>query len=186
MSRANRDRGGHLFDDLSTADVYEAAVTVMMRLVFLLSAEERGLFLLGDETYDSTYAVSTLRAQLEEEANTYGEEVIARRTDAWHRLLATFRMVFGGAQHENLRLPAYGGSLFDPDRFPFLEGRKTGRAVAFDDVEPAPDRQSYGAPYPRCTPGPHLHGPSRSKGGSPAVVPCTRRRTDRPRLRGPA
>ena len=79
MSRANRDRGGHLFDDLSTAEVYEAAVTVMMRLVFLLSAEERGLFLLGDETYDSTYAVSTLRAQLEEEANTYGEEVIARR-----------------------------------------------------------------------------------------------------------
>ena len=115
MSRANRDHGGHLFDDLSTADVYEAAVTVMMRLVFLLSAEERGLFLLGDETYDSTYAVSTLRAQLEEEANTYGEEVIARRTDAWHRLLATFRMVFGGARHENLRLPAYGGSLFDPD-----------------------------------------------------------------------
>lgn len=126
MSHANRDSGGHLFDDVSTAEVYEAAVTVMMRLVFLLSAEERGLFLLGDETYDSTYAVSTLRAQLDEEANTYGEEVIARRTDAWHRLLATFRMVFGGAQHENLRLPAYGGSLFDPDRFPFLEGRKSG------------------------------------------------------------
>lgn len=123
MSRANRDRGGSLFDDLTSAQVYEAAVTVMMRLVFLLSAEERGLFLLGDETYDATYAVSTLRGQLEEEANTYGEEVIARRTDAWHRLLATFRMVFGGAQHENLRLPAYGGSLFDPDRFPFLEGR---------------------------------------------------------------
>jgi len=138
MSRANRDRGGHLFDDLSTAEVYEAAVTVMMRLVFLLSAEERGLFLLGDETYDSTYAVSTLRAQLEEEANSYGEEVIARRTDAWHRLLATFRMVFGGAQHENLRLPAYGGSLFDPDRFPFLEGRKTGQSWRSSESSPLP------------------------------------------------
>ena len=139
MSRENRDTGGgHLFDDLSTADVYEAAVTVMMRLVFLLSAEERGLFLLGDETYDSTYAVSTLRSQLEEEANTYGEEVIARRTDAWHRLLATFRMVFGGAQHENLRLPAYGGSLFDPDRFPFLEGRKTGQSLHSTVSNPLP------------------------------------------------
>ena len=138
MSRANRDRGGHLFDDLSTADVYEAAVTVMMRLVFLLSAEERGLFLLGDETYDSTYAVSTLRAQLEDEANTYGEEVIARRTDAWYRLLATFRMVFGGARHENLRLPAYGGSLFDPDRFPFLEGRKPGQSWHSTASSPLP------------------------------------------------
>jgi hypothetical protein len=138
MSRANRDRGGHLFDDLSTAEVYEAAVTVMMRLVFLLSAEERGLFLLGDETYDSTYAVSTLRAQLEEEANTYGEEVIARRTDSWHRLLATFRMVFGGAAHENLRLPAYGGSLFDPDRFPFLEGRQPGQSWRSTVSNPLP------------------------------------------------
>jgi hypothetical protein len=138
MSRANRDRGGHLFDDLSTTDVYEAAVTVMMRLVFLLSAEERGLFLLGDETYDSTYAVSTLRAQLEEEANTYGEEVIARQTDAWHRLLATFRMVFAGAQHENLRLLAYGGSLFDPDRFPFLEGRKPGESWRSTTSNPLP------------------------------------------------
>lgn len=138
ISRANRDRGGHLFDDLSSGEVYEAAVTVMMRLVFLLSAEERGLFLLGDETYDSTYAVSTLRAQLEEEANTYGEEVIARRTDAWHRLLATFRMVFGGAQHENLRLPAYGGSLFDPDRFPFLEGRHPGQPWRSTASNPLP------------------------------------------------
>ncbi len=138
MSRANRDRGGHLFDDLSSAEVYAAAVTVMMRLVFLLSAEERGLFLLGEETYDSTYAVSTLRGQLEEEANTYGEEVIARRIDAWHRLLATFRMVFGGARHENLRLPAYGGSLFDPDRFPFLEGRKVGQPWRSTATTPLP------------------------------------------------
>jgi hypothetical protein len=26
--------------------------------------------------------------------------------------------------HDTLQLPAYGGSLFDPDRFPFLEGRE--------------------------------------------------------------
>ena len=136
MSRANRDQRGQLFADLSGVQVYEAAVTVMMRLVFLLSAEERGLFLLGDETYDSTYAVSTLRAQLEDEADTYGEEVIARRTDAWHRLLATFRMVYAGAEHENLRLPAYGGSLFDPDRFPFLEGRAEGDS--WEDVSSNP------------------------------------------------
>jgi hypothetical protein len=52
--------------------------------------------------------------------------VLERRYDAWCRLLATFRAVYGGVQHDRLRLPAYGGALFDPDRFPFLEGRPAG------------------------------------------------------------
>ncbi len=136
LSRSNRERGGAVFAGLTTTQVYEAAVSVLMRLVFLLSAEERGLFLLGDPTYDTTYAVSTLRAQLEEEARAYGEDVLERHTDAWHRLLATFRMVHSGAGHEDLRLPAYGGSLFDPDRFGFLEGRSPGQP--WDEAPSAP------------------------------------------------
>lgn len=42
------------------------------------------------------------------------------------RLLSLFRAVFGGIRHEALLLPAYGGSLFDPDVYPFLEGRPHG------------------------------------------------------------
>jgi hypothetical protein len=95
----------------------------MMRLVFLLSAEERGLLRLGDPIWDANYAVSTLGAQLREEADSHGEELLERRSDAWARLLATFRAVHGGVRHEALSLPAYGGALFDPDRYPFLEGR---------------------------------------------------------------
>ena len=98
----------------------------MMRLVFLFSAEERELLLLGDPLYDQNYAVSTLVAQLQETADQHGEEVLERRLDAWVRLLATFRAVYGGLQHERLTLPAYGGNLFNPDRFPFLEGRQAG------------------------------------------------------------
>jgi hypothetical protein len=107
-------------------EIYDAALTVMMRLVFLFSAEERKLLLLGDPLYDQHYAVSTLREILREQADRQGEEVLKRRHDAWSRLLATFRAVHGGVQHENMRLPAYGGSLFDPDRYPFLEGRASG------------------------------------------------------------
>ncbi|MCC7360977.1 MAG: hypothetical protein IT317_15950, partial [Anaerolineales bacterium] len=124
LDRADQDQGGRLLAGLAETDLYEAALTVMMRLVFLFSAEERGLLLLGDPLYDQFYAVSTLRAQLREAADQQGEEVLERRFDAWSRLLATFRAVYAGVQHENLRLPAYGGSLFDPDRFPFLEGRR--------------------------------------------------------------
>jgi hypothetical protein len=104
--------------------LYEAALTVMMRLVFLFCAEERKLLLLGDPLYDQHYAVSTLVAQLQETADNHGEEILQRRLDAWSRLLSTFRAVFGGVQHERMKLPAYAGNLFDPDRFPFLEGRK--------------------------------------------------------------
>lgn len=110
--------------------LYEAALTVMMRLVFLFSAEERGLLLLGDPLYDQHYAVSTLVAQLQEAADQHGEEVLERRFDGWVRLLSTFRAVFGGVQHERMKLPAYAGNLFNPDRFPFLEGRRGARPAS--------------------------------------------------------
>lgn len=103
--------------------LYEAALTVMMRLVFLLSAEERKLLPIDDDQYSNYYAVSTLREQLQTLASQQGEEVLERRFDAWSRLLAVFRAVHGGIRHQELNLPAYGGSLFNPDRFPFLEGR---------------------------------------------------------------
>lgn len=106
--------------------LYDSALTVMMRLVFLFSAEERGLLHLGKPLYDENYAVSTLQEQLQEVADRYGEEVLERRHDAWARLLATFRAVHGGIQHQDLLMQAYGGSLFDPDRYPFLEGRAAG------------------------------------------------------------
>jgi len=106
----------------------------MMRLVFLLSAEERGLLLLGDERYEANYALSTLRMQL----RTESDEILERRWDAWSRLLAVFRAVYGGIEHENLRLPALGGSLFDPDRFPFLEGRSKGSDWRIDVARPLP------------------------------------------------
>ena len=123
QDRADQDRGRTLLAGLDEKELYEAALTVMMRLVFLFSAEERGLLLLGDPLYDQSYAVSTLSEQLRETADQVGEEVLERRFDAWCRLLATFRVVHDGVQHPDLKLPAYGGSLFNPDRYPFLEGR---------------------------------------------------------------
>jgi hypothetical protein len=138
LDRADLDRKRELLSDIPPARLYNAALTVMMRLVFLFCAEERGLLLLGDETYDANYAVSTLRALLREEADRVGVEVLERRQDAWARLLATFRAVHGGIEHEALRLPALGGSLFDPDRFPFLEGRAAGTSWLDTPASPLP------------------------------------------------
>jgi len=138
LDKADADRNGELLRDVSPAELYEAGLTVMMRLVFVLCAEERGLLLSGDPVYDECYAVSTLRAQLAEEADRHGPEILERRHDAWARLLAVFRAVHGGIDHESLRLPALGGSLFDPDRFSFLEGRSKGTSWRESDAAPLP------------------------------------------------
>jgi hypothetical protein len=66
------------------------------------------------------------------------DEILERRRAAWSRLLAVFRAVFGGIDHPTLRLPAMGGSLFDPDRFPFLEGRLKGTSWRLHRAEPLP------------------------------------------------
>ena len=121
LDRIDKDRHRQLLGNLPETELYEAALAVMMRLVFLLTAEERDLLLLGESLYDQYYAVSTLQAQLREQADQHGEEILERRHDAWSRLLAVFRVVYGGVQHQDLRLPAYGGHLFAPDRYPFLE-----------------------------------------------------------------
>ena len=120
IDKLDQDRG--LLKDVSEATLYESALVVMMRLVFLFCAEEKGLLLAGNSLYDKSYAVSTIREELRTQADSYGEEILERRYDAWCRLLALFRGVHGGIDHDLLKLPAYGGDLFDPNRFPFLEG----------------------------------------------------------------
>ena len=138
INKADADRDRDLLRDVSPRTLYEAGLTVMMRLVFILCAEERGLLLLGTNLYDGYYAVSTLRDQLATDRDNYGEEVLERRHDAWTRLLTTFRMVYAGSDYENLRLPALGGSIFDPDKYPFLEGRKTGTSWKTNMAQPLP------------------------------------------------
>ncbi len=135
LDRIDVEQHGRFLDGIGEKELYQAALTVMMRLVFLISAEERGLLLLGDALYDRHYAISTLRDQLREIPD---EQLLEHRHDAWGRFLATCRVIYDGVEHEAMRLPAYGGSLFDPDRYPFLEGRKAGTSWADSSAEPLP------------------------------------------------
>ncbi|WP_235185816.1 type IIL restriction-modification enzyme MmeI [Methylomarinum vadi] len=79
LDKADQDRNRELLHDVPPAELYEAGLTVMMRLVFVLCAEERGLLLLDDPVYDQHYAITTLRGQLAEEADQHGHEVLERR-----------------------------------------------------------------------------------------------------------
>jgi Eco57I restriction-modification methylase/restriction-modification enzyme MmeI-like protein len=121
LDQLDRESGSTLLAGVSDDDFYAGVVTVMMRVVFLLFAEERRLLPSDDNLYVTAYSVGHLVEQLEQQ-DSLGA-VLRERTAAWHRLLAVTRAVYSGVAHEDLRLPAYGGSLFDPDRYPWLEGR---------------------------------------------------------------
>ncbi|MBX7104581.1 MAG: restriction endonuclease [Gemmataceae bacterium] len=138
LDKADQDHGRKLLADVDEKLLYESALTVMMRLVFLFCAEERELLLLGDDLYDKNYAVSTLREQLEVARSEHSDDILSLRFDAWTRLLTSFRAVYAGAKHDRFKLPAYGGSLFNPDRFPFLEGRKLGTSWKTTEATPLP------------------------------------------------
>ena len=102
-------------------DVYRALLTVILRLVFVLYAEERDM-LPNDETFLRYYALAGLYERLREDAALH-PDTMDQRYGAWAQLLALFRMVHDGARGRDLLMPARRGVLFDPDRYPFLEGR---------------------------------------------------------------
>ncbi|MBL3668429.1 SAM-dependent DNA methyltransferase [Streptomyces sp. M2CJ-2] len=125
LSEAALDTVRHGEPDPLPADrseVYEAAVTVMMRVVFLLFAEERSL-LPQSQLFAMGYGISDELDTLDRREREEDSETLDGTHLTWHRLLATSQALSRGASFEDLRLPSYGGSLFDPDRFPFLTTR---------------------------------------------------------------
>lgn len=138
FSEANTDARRHGRDTVLPADgdsVYQACVTVMMQVVFLLFAEERGL-LPQSHLFTHGYGISGELDALEHRARDEGEESLDATSLTWHRLLATARALSQGASFEDVRIPAYGGSLFDPSRFPFLRVTGTNGTLALT----VPDR----------------------------------------------
>ncbi|WP_405183601.1 BREX-1 system adenine-specific DNA-methyltransferase PglX (plasmid) [Nocardia sp. NBC_01377] len=132
------DSESGVLDGVGDDDLYDGVVTLMMRIVFLLFAEERRLLPSDDDVYVAAYSVSRLVEQLEAAEALVGAQALEHRTGAWHRLLAVSRALHYGVAHEDLRLPAYGGGLFDPDRYPWLEGHSAddlpgARPPAVDD-----------------------------------------------------
>lgn len=134
LDELDRQHGGSLLAGVDDDEMYAAVVTVMMRVLFLLFAEERRLLPSDDDRYDRNYSVGRLVEQLEQRASLNGEQTLEHRTGAWHRLLAVARALHQGVAHEDLRLPPYGGDLFDPDRYPWLEGREENSPPPVDDL----------------------------------------------------
>jgi hypothetical protein len=127
-------------------EVYRGLLTVILRLVFLLYAEERDM-LPEDETFLRHYSVAGLYERLREDAALF-PDTMDQRYGAWAQLLVLFRMIYDGAESGGMRLPKRHGALFDPDRFKFLEGRQSSGASQIGErIEPplVPDGTIYRA-----------------------------------------
>lgn len=99
--------------------VYQGLLTVLLRLVFVLYAEDRDL-LSSHPLYVNNYSVNGLYESLREDEGRH-PETMDSRYGAWARLLVLFRLIYEGGRHDKFRLPGRKGYLFDPERFPFLE-----------------------------------------------------------------
>ena len=113
-----RDRPEHL---------YEGLLTVLMRLVFVLYAEDRDLLPsrtdpVARELYEQSYSMRGLYHRLLEDA-AINPDTMDERRGGWGCMLALFRLVHGG--HASGFVRPKRGKLFDPDAFLFLEGRST-------------------------------------------------------------
>ena len=125
IQAADTHRGGALLRDPlreNPDEVYRALLTVIMRLVFLLYAEQRGLLPDDDKTFADHYSLMALFQRLRED-EAFHPDTTDQRYGAWAHLLALFRMVHDGARSGRMRLPPRHGALFNPDEYPFLEGR---------------------------------------------------------------
>jgi len=131
--------------DIPPADIYRAAVRVIMRLVVVLFAESRELLPRENALYHSSYGLGGLIEQLSKHAHRSGGR-LARSHAAWPRVLSLFRLVYQGSSHPALPVPAYGGTLFAPGDPQSAEGLSRALALfetGWRDRQLMPDRDVH-------------------------------------------
>jgi hypothetical protein len=124
FQEANRATRGKILADALQHDpshIYGGMLTTLMRMVFVLYAEDRGL-MGSDETWLQNYSISGLYERLRADTGQY-PDTMDSRYGAWAQIVTLTRLLYDGGGHGQWRLPPRHGGLFDPDAFPFLEGR---------------------------------------------------------------
>lgn len=101
--------------------VHEGMLNVVLRLVFLLYAEDRSLLPVDNPLYAEHLSVLALYERLVHDAGAHPESM-HHRFGAYGALTTLFRAIYFGVRHGSLHLPPRQGKLFDPSAYPFLEG----------------------------------------------------------------
>ena len=132
---AARDCVGEQVDWLTGAldepgdHLYQGILSVVLRLVFVLYAEDQSLVPVHHPTYAEHLSVQSLYERLAEDDGAHPESMHLR-FGAYGQLIALFRAIYVGVHHADLHLPPRRGKLFDPSAYPFLEGGLPGWTAA--------------------------------------------------------
>jgi hypothetical protein len=122
---AARDCAGDRVDWLSAAlradHLHEGILNAVLRLVFILYAEDRSLLPVDQPLYAEHLSLVALYERLVQDAGTHPESM-HHRFGAYGALNALFRAIYFGVRHGPLHVPSRHGKLFDPSAYPFLEG----------------------------------------------------------------
>lgn len=114
--------------DVDPADIYRAAVRVVMRMVVVFFAESRDLLPRSSSLYHRAYGLNGLLEELEKHGGKDGAR-LKLAYGAWPRVLALFRLVYQGSPHPALPIHAYGGELFEAGDAAGTDGLKRALAV---------------------------------------------------------
>ena len=114
--------GARVVSDLAVRDpqqLYGGLITVMLRLVFLLYAEDTDL-MPSDAVFEQSYKLNTLLAQLQRDEAAY-PDTMEQHFGAWSGIVSLFCLVYLGGGATADYLPARKGQLFEPKTYPWLE-----------------------------------------------------------------
>ncbi len=118
--------------------IYDHALIVLYRLLFILYAEARELLPLRTNrsyrTYYSLYALAhEITPIIKEKDEDEDKELTPMGTKLWGDIQALFRIIHNG--DPLLTVATFNGALFDPKRYPFLEENPIGDARLLDAID---------------------------------------------------
>ena len=110
----------------SLAEIRDAALIFLYRLLFVLYAEDRGLLPVNDRRYDDYGLRKRVRDDIARRMAD-GDAYSGMATNYYDRLVNLFRIVDAGDQ--SIGLPPYNGGLFATEAAPLLEETRLSDAV---------------------------------------------------------
>lgn len=117
LDRANKESKSELLYGVPNDTIYQMSVSTIIKLVFVLYAEQKSMLPHGELLYDKAYGLHTLMSLLNEQK---ASEELAHRSDAYQQIVALFNIIYHGSNHPDMLSPRYGGEIFDPQKFPLL------------------------------------------------------------------
>jgi hypothetical protein len=123
QTAADRDNSGLLKEalDKDQDHLYRGLLTVMLRLVFILYAEDRSLLPVEHPLYAKRMSLLGLFERLQRDHGNFPDSM-NNRFGAWGHIVSLSRAIYLGVDHGDFHIPPRQGDLFDPHRFKFLEG----------------------------------------------------------------